>query len=97
MSTCQCCGNVVELENDGRVKFHFSGLIIEGFTNVCLGVRQLPAEVSIGDIPNYITAATTRKDFIIADQERREAEESTELLEIDGYIAGRNSVMNNFV
>ena len=96
MNTCQCCGKVVELENDGRVKFHFSGLIIEGFTNVCLGVRQLPAEVSISDIPNYIDAANTRKDFLVEDKERRDEEVSLELSAIDDYLAARAAVMDAF-
>jgi len=96
MNTCQCCGKVVELENDGRVKFHFSGLIIEGFTNVCLGVRQLPAEVSISDIPNYISAASMRKDFIIEDKERRDEEASSELSAIDDYLASRAAAMDAF-
>ena len=93
MWTCQCCGQTVELETDGRVKFHFSGLIIEGFTNVCLGVRQLPTEVSVSDIPNYITAATTRRDFILAEKQRRAEEESSELTAIDDYIVGRNAAL----
>ena len=94
MSTCQCCGRTVDLENDGRVKFHYSGLIIEGFTNVCLGVRRLPSESSTEDISNYVAAAATRRDFLAEDRERRNAEEDAEILAIDVYISDRNSVIN---
>jgi hypothetical protein len=93
MNTCQCCGKEIELEEDGRVKFHFSGLIIEGFTNVCLGVRRLPVESSTGDIPNYISAANSRRDFIIAEKEQRNAEEDAEIAAIAEYVAGRNAAL----